>query len=113
MPLYEPARRVGFLLNLADEDIDINYDTGTPDPVTGVIPPLAHSSCNAVEGDATNGVDEDVVIECGNRVVVTVRTQYNPILPLLIPLQNQTFESESARTFVGIVTLTDDAEDCT
>ena len=105
------ARRVGFLLPLEDDgDIVINYDTG-PDPVTGVTPP-PYASCDAVEGDATNGVDTSIELACGDRVVVEVKTTYNPILPLIFPLQNHEFKSSSARTFLGIVELTADAPEC-
>jgi hypothetical protein len=43
---------------------------------------------------------------------VTVSADYNPVVPLLIPLQNQTFSSTSARTFLGVVELSEDADSC-
>jgi len=104
------ARRVGFLLPLEDDDIVIEYDTG-PDPDTGIVP-APFDSCNAVAGDATDGVYEGFELACGDRVVVTVTTQFNPILPRLIPLEAQTVTSSSARTFVGVVELSADAEEC-
>jgi hypothetical protein len=106
------ARRVGFLLPLEDDgNIVIEYDTGT-DPVTGVTPP-PYDSCDAVEGDATNGVDTGIEPVCGDRVVVTVSADYNPIIPLLIPpLKNHTFTSSSARTYLGVVELSADADPC-
>jgi len=108
------ARRVGFLLHLEDDDIDINYDSGPvlvdPDATPGsgdeyYDPPTDLGSC---DGD----VDGTVELTCGDRVVVTVRADYNPIVPLLIPLQNQTFSSTSARTFLGVLELSDDADVC-
>jgi hypothetical protein len=100
------ARQVGFLLPLADEDIEITYDGGfdefgTLQTLTGS-PECAH--------DET--VDTSIELSCGDRVVVTVSADYNPIIPLLIPLQNQTFSSTSARTFLGVVELSDDADPC-
>jgi len=108
--IRDTARKVGFLLPLEDDDIVIEYDTG-PDPDTGVVP-SPFDSCDAVAGDATDGVDDSIGLSCGDRVVVTVTSQYNPILPKLIPLSAQTISSSSARTFVGVVELSEDAEEC-
>jgi hypothetical protein len=104
------ARRVAFLMPLADEDIVIEYDTG-PDPVTG-IEPAPFDTCDAVEGDATNGVDTGVVLACGDRVKVTVSYDYQPIVPFVPQLTSQTFESSSARTFLGVIELDVDAPAC-
>ena len=95
------ARRTGFLLPLEDDDIVITYDTG-PDPDTGEVPP-SFDTC-----DAADGVDEAVVLNCGDRVVVTITVDFNPIVPQLIPLEAQTITSSSARSYFGILELDDD-----
>jgi hypothetical protein len=107
------ARRVAFLMPLEDGDIVIEYDTGPQiDPDTGVeTPPVVFDSCDAVEGDATNGVQADVTLACGNRVMVTVEYIYHPIVPI-VPMQTQTFTASSARTFLGIIELSEDAAEC-
>jgi len=92
------ARRTAFLQDLEDDDIVIEYDTG-PDPDTGVIP-APFDICDDVDG-----VDEAVVLACGDRVVVRVTAQFNPIVPLLVPLDAQTFVSSSARTYFGVIEL--------
>jgi hypothetical protein len=95
------ARRTAFLQELEDDDIVIQYDTG-PDPDTGVVP-APFDTC-----DDTDGVDEGVVLACGDRVVVTVTANFNPIVPLLVPLEAQTFVSSSARTYFGVIELGDE-----
>lgn len=119
------ARRVSFLLPLEDGDIDIEYGSGStllsdPDgiPASGDetygpppdTPDLG--ACDDTADGVEDGVDTTVSLNCGERVIVTVRAQYDPILPLLIPLQGHTFESSSARTYLGVVELSDDAEPC-
>jgi hypothetical protein len=113
------ARQVGFLLSLEDDDILIEYQEyvdpdGTPDTGDEAFIPLSPASCDgtASADGIADGVDERVELTCGDRVQVTVSADYNPIVPLLIPLQNQTFSSTSARTFLGVVELSDDADAC-
>ena len=122
--IREKARQVGFLLPLEDDDIVIAYDSGSvyndPDGIpdngdeTYSPPPSTPDigTCDGAADGVDDGVDTTITLTCGDRVVVTVSTNYNPIIPLLIPLQNQKFTSESARTFVGIVELSDDPEPC-
>jgi hypothetical protein len=122
--IRETARRVGFLLPLEDDDIVIAYDSGSvyndPDGIpnsgdeTHSPPPSTPDigTCDGAADGVDDGIDTTISLTCGDRVVVTVSTNYNPIIPLLIPLQNQTFTSSSARTFVGVVELTEDAEIC-
>ena len=95
------ARRTGFLLPLEDDDIVITYDTG-PDPDTGVVP-APFDTC-----DDPDGVDEAVVLACGDRVVVTITAQFNPIVPLIVPLDARTIVSSSARTYFGVIELSED-----
>jgi hypothetical protein len=92
------ARRTGFLLPLEDDDIVIEYDTG-PDPVTGIVP-TPFDTC-----DDADGVDEAVVLDCGDRVVVTISVDFNPIVPQLVPLDARTIVSSSARSYYGIIDL--------
>ena len=98
------ARRVAFLMPLEDEDITIEYDTG-PDPDTGVIP-APYAECASDET-----VDDAIEMACGDRVVVTVTYNYNPIVPI-VPMQPQPFVASSARTFLGVIELTDEAAEC-
>ncbi len=116
------ARRVGFLLPLEDDDIVISYDTGSqfvdPDGIPGngdeyhdPAVALSPATCDGAVDGVDDGVDTRVTLACGDRVVVEVKAEYNPILPIL-PLQNQTFTSSSARTFTGVIELSEDAEEC-
>ena len=108
------AKRVAFLLPLADENIEIKYDTGPefvdPDEsATGdeyYDPPTDVGSC-----DPGENVDESIVLACGDRVTVTVTVNYNPIVPI-VPMQAQPFSSSSARTYLGIVELSDTPAAC-
>jgi len=99
--IRDVARRTAFLLQFEDEDIVIEYDAG-PDPDTGVVA-APFDVC-----DAEDGVDEAVVLACGDRVVVTVTAGFNPIVPLLVPLDAQTFVNSSARTYFGVIELDED-----
>jgi len=116
------ARRVGFLLPLEDDDITISYDTGSqfvdPDGTPGngdeyhdPAVALSPATCDGAADGVDDGVDTRVTLSCGDRVVVEVKAEYNPILPIL-PLQNQTFTSSSARTYLGVVELSADADPC-
>jgi len=95
------ARQTGFLLPLEDADIVIEYDTG-PDPDTGVVP-APFDTC-----DDADGVDEAVVLACGDRVVVTISVDFDPIVPLIVPLDARTIVSSSARSYFGIISLDED-----
>jgi len=102
--IRDTARQVGFLLDLEDDDITIEYDTG-PDPDTGVVPsPFA--SCAADED-----VDASVEMSCGDRVVVTVSYDYHPMVSI-VPMQDQVFSSSSARTYLGVIELSEDVAEC-
>jgi hypothetical protein len=92
------ARRTSFLLPLEDNDIVIEYDTG-PDPDTGVVP-APFDIC-----DDADGVDEAVVLACGDRVIVTISVEFDPIVPQLVPLDARTIVSSSARSYFGIISL--------
>lgn len=116
------AKRVAFLVPLTDDDITISYDTGPqtvdPDgiPDNGdeyLAPPtdLTPATCDGAADGVNDGVDERVVLACGDRVVVTVTYDYHPMVPI-VPMEAQTFTSSSARTFVGVVELSADAPEC-
>jgi Flp pilus assembly protein TadG len=88
------AKRVGFLLNLQDSDIDIEYDDATGAP--------AFATCPA--GGAFTPPTAAVV--GGNRIVVTVRYNYSPILVNFLPFTNKTLSSpRTARTLTGLVDM--------
>jgi hypothetical protein len=99
--IRDVARRTGFLLPLEDDDIVIEYDTG-PDPDTGVVP-APFDAC-----DDADGVDEAVDLACGDRVIVTISVQFDPIVPQLVPLDARTIISSSARSYLGIIQLDED-----
>lgn len=81
--MREAARNVAVLSELTDGDITITYDEGsTSEPV---------GNCDASPDPAEIGL--------GDRVVVTVREDYEPIVPLL-PLPAQTLVSMSARSIL-------------
>jgi Flp pilus assembly protein TadG len=87
------AKRVGILLGLTDADVDIGWDDG---PSTG-----SHPYCLA----GYTSPDTSVALVSGQRVVVTVRAVYNPILPLFLPLTQVPMASTTARTILGIIDL--------
>jgi len=103
------VREVAFLMQLEDADIVIEYDTG-PDPITRNVP-APFATCDAVAGDATNGVETGLELDCGDRVVVTVTYDYHPMVSI-VPMQDQSFVASSARTFLGVIELSEDAEEC-
>lgn len=102
--IRDTARQVAFLMPLEDENITIEYDTG-PDPDTGIIP-APYAECASDEE-----VDDAIEMACGDRVAVTVTYYYRPIVPI-VPMQPQPFTSSSARTFLGVIELSDDAPAC-
>lgn len=109
------AKRVGFLLSLTDDDIVIDYDTGPelvdPDGTPGSGDEYYNNPTILDTCDSIDGVDEGVQLECGDRVVVTVSLDYQPAVPL-VPMQAQTFTASSARTYLGIIELSEDSSEC-
>jgi Flp pilus assembly protein TadG len=99
------AKRVAFLLPLEDENITIEYDAGPDD--AGVIQPLTGEP----ECAPDETVDETIELACGDRVVVTVTVNYEPIVPI-VPMTAKPFTSTSARTFLGVIELVDPAAVC-
>lgn len=93
--IRQNAKLSGFLLNLQDADIDIDYDGG---PGTSLLDP---NGC-----DAASGEDPDIVgvVETEDRVTVTVRVDYTPMLSLL-PIDARTITSTSSRTILGVFDL--------
>lgn len=91
------ARKVGFLLNLQDSDILIQYDHG-PGGTGATIP-----DCDQASGPQTN-------INPGpcDRVIVTVNAKFVPIVPI-VPLTFQDISITSARSFLGLVDLNNPA----
>lgn len=69
----------------------ISYDTGPDTSSLGVC-------------DANGGEDDDVIASSGDRVTVTVSTDYNPLVNLL-PFQTRTISATSSRTILGIFEL--------
>ncbi len=94
--IREIARKSTYLVPGASLSIDISYDggPGTASKVT--------DGCDSLSGN-----DEDVKnagVTTGDRVTVTVATEYQP-LTRLIPISPRTVSSTSSRTILGIVDL--------
>ena len=110
------ARKTGIMLNLADDDITIEYDEGLvlndPDgtPGSGDEFYAGTSVFDTCDADA-NGVDTNVWLECGHRVIVTVETWYSPMVNIL-PWEGRLLESQSARSFYGVVEVGENADVC-
>lgn len=81
--MREAARNVAVMSELEDSDITITYDAGSTSSPVG--------NCDASPDPAD--------IALGDRVVVTVREEYEPIVPLL-PIPPQTLVSMSARSIL-------------
>ncbi|MFP3854799.1 MAG: TadE/TadG family type IV pilus assembly protein [Anaerolineales bacterium] len=79
--MRDAARRVAVLSELSNTDITITYDEGTTSSPIG--------NCDS----GPNPAD----IDLGDRVVVTVRTNYQPIVPL-VPIPPQEIRAMSARS---------------
>jgi Flp pilus assembly protein TadG len=86
------AKNVGFLLGLSDSYITIGWDDGTSTLVNPYCP-------------AGGSSPDPVVLASSDRVVVTVSATFRPVLPLFIPLAQNTMTSTSRRTIMGIVDL--------
>jgi Flp pilus assembly protein TadG len=96
--IREAARKVGIMLNLRDEDILIQYDHGPDDPTIIAV-------C-----DAASGADAEVraAVSSGDRVLVTVRYTYDPIVRVIPAWNNKAISSgASARTIMGRINLND------
>jgi Flp pilus assembly protein TadG len=88
------ARKVGFLLNLQDSDVTIVYDHGTNG--------TDFASCPATGGFAPS----TAAVVGGDRVLVTVSYNYQPILVNFLPFTNFTLSSpRTARTLTGLVDM--------
>ena len=87
------AKNVGFLLNLADTDITIQYDIGTNTTL--------HSYCAP-----GTSVDTSANLQSGYRVAVNVRYHFSPILPFFLPFtQHDIASGPSRRTILGVIDL--------
>jgi len=81
------AQRMGILVGMQDSDILISYDEG-PNPDPSLNPVVISSTC-----PPTNDFD----VELGDRVVVEVSAQYQPLMPLVnmpaFPITSRTARS--------------------
>ena len=107
------ARSAGYLLSLADEDIEIEYDTGpyldiTDNDSDGDTEEYLVDTIAVCEVDDT--LKSDLLLECGERITVRVTEYYSPILSI-IPISPKEIRSESSRTYTGIIKL-DPEFDC-
>ena len=94
--IRETAKQSGFMLNLQDADIDIEYDGGP-----GVAFTSPYNVCDAATGEDSNILN---YVDSGDRVSVTVRVDYEPVLSIL-PIGGRTFSATSSRTILGIYKL--------
>lgn len=91
--IKQVAFQSAYLVPESDLGIEIEYDHGPGEAPFAV--------CNL--WDAAQ-VDGDVVVESGDRVVVTITVHYEPMVRL-IPITPRDFTFSSARTIFGIVEL--------
>ena len=89
------AKNTGFLLGLQNSSIRIGYDSG---PST-----TYKEYCNL----DSYGQIKDTTTSLGpcNRVVVTIKATYQPILPLFVPLTTKNMSSTTRRTVMGVIDL--------
>jgi len=95
--IYQVAKKSAFLVSIPtppSSNFIINYDDGSGNA-------LSDSECS--EWSSTK-VDTGVIVESGDRVTVTIKVEYKPILKLL-PLKPRTITSTSSRTILGIIDL--------
>jgi Flp pilus assembly protein TadG len=88
--IREAAKRVAILVNITNSNILIQYDKG---PGTSLYP----FTCDAVSGE-----DPDVVVNSGDRIIVTVTANYSPMV-LVVPLTSRPMVAQSARTIIGTI----------
>lgn len=88
--IREAAKRVAILVDIQDSDIVIWYDKGP-----GTLP--YEFFCDAASGD-----DPDVVVNGGDRIVVTVSADFSPMV-IVVPIDPRTLSAQSARTIVGTI----------
>ncbi len=86
------ARQTAFVNTISDNQITIAHDNGPGTQATGY--------CSL-----GTSVDTSFVAQNGNRVVVTVRTDFTPLVPGLLPFPSFTITSPSARTILGSVSV--------
>ncbi len=86
------ARRTAFVNTISDDQIIIAHDNGPGTPATVYCPP-------------GTPVDTSFTAQNGNRVLVTVRTDFIPLVPGLLPFPSFTITSPSARTILGSVSV--------
>ncbi len=86
------ARQTAFVNTISDDQVTIAYDNGPGTPATVYCSP-------------GTPVDTSFVAQNGNRVLVTVRTDFTPLVPALLPFPSFTITSPSARTILGSVSV--------
>jgi Flp pilus assembly protein TadG len=91
------ARKVGFLLNLQDDQIRIFWDRPSPIP-----PDTAVAITEYCQPGFTSSTQ---VIKPGDRVFVNVTSQWTLLVPIL-PFSSRPISSgNTARTFMGVIDL--------
>ncbi len=101
------ARQVGFLLNLSgttNTNIKIYFDDETP---VQTLPISLHEYCttSGLAIDTSVGPGSSYPVNSGDRIAVTVTATYRPVLPVFLPLTQQTITSTTSRTLTGLIDL--------
>ena len=111
--IISTAQRSAFFTPITMGNVQIQYfrpnknadGTDVVDGVTGALSETTVDFPTGTDGVCDyNGVDADVSVKSGDRVKVTVTTQYRPMLRL-IPLRARTITSTSTRTILGLIEL--------
>lgn len=100
------AQRADFLNVIEDANIIIQYDHGAGTPYTGSEPPIR--GYPTPFDTCTGSVDTGVQVVMGDRIVILVTAQFQPIVPI-VPLGPMTVRSANARTIIGRVTVAGEA----
>lgn len=90
------ARRTAFINTLDDNQINIAYDN--PDKNKGATP---YCSCETTCPD----IDTSYTADSGDRILVTVTTEFVPLTPGLLPYRNFNITASAARTVLGSVSV--------
>jgi hypothetical protein len=88
--ILDAVHRTAFLISIPDEDIDINYDAG---PGSSEVA----STCEILATDVANDNDP---IDLGDRIIVHVIAQYEPVVGSFLGVSGFPIIAENARTIL-------------
>jgi hypothetical protein len=89
------VHRTAFLVSIPDEDIDISYDVG---------PGLAEvaATCEDLADEVSDNNDP---IDLGNRIIVNVTAQYQPVIGGFLGVSGFPINAENARTILANIPM--------